>query len=293
VEFFEGKFRRAKLKTINTTSKTGRVCANLMNNPNPFVPKGSLLEQQSLRRSRLKIAVGCVLAVSICALVAMLIEGCKREAPDTEPPIDTNPPALEMSNTPPVAMDTNPPPPMPPPMAPSNTMVLPPPQPPIQQPPMEPAAASTYVVVSGDTLGRIAKTHGVTLKALEEANPGVDPKKLMPKQKLNIPAPTQSSDTTSAAPMAATSAGGETYLVKSCDTLSKIAREQGVKLKALREANPSVASTDHIKVGDKLTIPPKAETPAPVPVTDTTTAPVPPPSAPAPAPITPAPAPGH
>jgi LysM repeat protein len=264
-----------------------------MNNPNPFVPKGSLLEQQSLRRSRLKIAVGCVLAVSICALVAMLIEGCKREAPDTQPAIDTNqqPPVLEASNTTPV-IDTNPPP-IPPPMAPTNTMVVPPP---LQQPPpIEPAAASTYVVVSGDTLGKIAKTHGVTLKALEEANPGVEPKKLMPKQKLNIPAPTQSTETTSAAPMGATSAGGETYVVKSGDTLSKIAREHGVKLKALREANPSVASTDHIKVGDKLTIPPKAELPAPAPATDTTAAPVPPPSAPtpAPAPVTPAPAPGH
>ena len=44
-----------------------------MSNPNPFVPKGSLLEQQSHRRSRLKLAVFCVLAVSVTGLVAMLI----------------------------------------------------------------------------------------------------------------------------------------------------------------------------------------------------------------------------
>ena len=53
-----------------------------MSNPNPFVPKGSLLEQQSKRRSHLKIAVSCVLAVGIVGLLAMLIQGCKR---DTNP----------------------------------------------------------------------------------------------------------------------------------------------------------------------------------------------------------------
>ena len=56
-----------------------------MNNPNPFVPKGSLLEQQSQRRSRLKLAVFCVLAVSVTGLVAMLIQGCKREKPPENP----------------------------------------------------------------------------------------------------------------------------------------------------------------------------------------------------------------
>ena len=55
-----------------------------MNNPNPFVPKGSLLEQQSQRRSRLKLAVFCVLAVTVTGLVAMLIQGCKREKPSDE-----------------------------------------------------------------------------------------------------------------------------------------------------------------------------------------------------------------
>ena len=34
------------------------------------------------------------------------------------------------------------------------------------------AAATEYVVVKGDTLGKIAKKNGVTLKAIEAANPG-------------------------------------------------------------------------------------------------------------------------
>ena len=57
-----------------------------MNNPNPFVPKGSLLEQQNKRRTHLKLGVYCVLAVSCAGLMAMLIQGCtkpKDESPTT------------------------------------------------------------------------------------------------------------------------------------------------------------------------------------------------------------------
>jgi LysM repeat protein len=248
-----------------------------MNNPNPFVPKGSLLEQQSQRRSRLKIAVFCILAVSVTGLVAMLIQGCKRENPDNgggAPQIDTNQPALAMTN-PPAFTDTNPPQA---PMPPSNaTAMTQPPSPistvppvPPTAPPEQTAAAGTYEVVAGDTLGKIAKAHGVSLKALEGANPGVDPKKLHAKQKLNIPAATQSTEAT-AAPQAGTAGpgSGTEYVVKSGDTLTKIAKKNGVKVKDLRAANPKIASTDHIHVGDKLTIPAKTEAAAPATTTDT------------------------
>jgi LysM repeat protein len=175
------------------------------------------------------------------------------------------------------------------------------PMPPQQTPDQITGAASTYAVVAGDTLGKIAKAHGVTLKALETANPGVDPKKLKVKQSLNIPAPTVSAPATdvnsATAPSLGTS-GGESYVVKSGDTLSKIAKRHGVTLKALRAANASIASTDHIKVGDKLTIPAKAETAAPTSTTDTSATPMTPvaPQPNNPAPGTPAPsaaAPGH
>jgi LysM repeat protein len=273
-----------------------------MNNPNPFVPKGSLLEQQSLRRSRLKIAVGCVLAVSVLGLVAMLIQGCKREAPDTTaaaPQMDTNPPALDLSNSAPV--DTNLTAAMPPVPSPaSNSMTMPPPQPPpaaLTPPPTPPEAAAggtDYVVVSGDTLAKIAKAHGVTVKALEAANPGVEPKKLKIKQKLTIPGASPAADTGSAAAAAPGSAGGESYAVKSGDTLSKIAKRHGVSLKALKAANN--LTTDHIKVGDKLVIPAKGDTSSAstAPAPDNTVAPVMPPmTPPAPAAAPGAPAPAH
>ena len=41
---------------------------------------------------------------------------------------------------------------------------------------------------SGDTLGAIAKKNGVSIKAIEDANPGIDAKKLQIGHKLQIPA---------------------------------------------------------------------------------------------------------
>ena len=266
-----------------------------MNNPNPFVPKGSLLEQQSQRRSRLKLAVFCVLAVSVTGLVAMLIQGCKREKPTDE----TNPPAVDTNA---VAVDTNLPA-----MAVSNPPVVLPPvttNPPVVLPPVapvEPAAVggSEYVVVKGDSLAKIAKKNGVTLKALQAANPGVVPTKLKVGQKLVIPAggkPAVAGNAAAAAPVnSATGAvadAGQSYTVKSGDTLTKIAKKNGTTVKAIEAANG--LSTTKIKVGQKLKIPAKGEAAAPAapaaPVVDNTAAPALPPVS-APAPTTPAPAP--
>jgi LysM repeat protein len=44
-----------------------------------------------------------------------------------------------------------------------------------------------YAVKAGDTLNKIAKAHGVSLSALEAANPGVDSRRLKIGQKLAIP----------------------------------------------------------------------------------------------------------
>jgi len=271
-----------------------------MNNPNPFVPQGSLLEQQSQRRFRLKLAVSCVLTVCVGSLAVMLIQGCKREQPtdvgQTTPPVD-----LGASNSLPAGNPTTPPPDNSSnsfAAAPSNAVPTPPPVPVTPPPPVpapaEPTAGSEYVVAQGDSLAKIAKAQGVTLKALEAANPGVDPKKLKITQKLVIPAkaPESATVTPAAAVTGTAEAGGASYTVKSGDTLGKIAKKSGVTLKALRAANPKIASTDHIHVGDKLAIPAKAGTAAPAPAPEATAAPMMPPT-PAPAPTAPAPAPGH
>jgi LysM repeat protein len=269
-----------------------------MNNPNPFVPKGSLLDQQSKRQSRMKLAVFCVLAVSVTGLMAMLIQGCKREQPPTDttadntqspdtnnlPTVDTNLPSMEASNAP-VPMPSNQPPSM---------ATLPPPiQPPMTTPAPEPMTApestgAEYVVIKGDTLAKIAKKNGVSVRALEAANPSVQPTKLKVGQKLTLPAggSAVSSASAAAAPGMATDTGsGETvYTVKSGDTLSKIAKRNGVTVKALESANG--LSTTKIKVGQKLKIPGQAAAvsapaPAPVPV-ETAPAPATVPVAPSP-----------
>ena len=47
----------------------------------------------------------------------------------------------------------------------------------------------THLVVRGDTLASIARKQGISLIALEAANPSVNPKKLRAGQVLNLPAP--------------------------------------------------------------------------------------------------------
>jgi LysM repeat protein len=253
-----------------------------MNNPNPFVPKGSILELQSKRRSRLKLAVFCVLAVGVAGLSAMLIQGCKREQGDTTdmtaPTIDTNEMATPDTNPP--VLDTNPPvtPVYQPPIIPSNA--------PVVVPAVE-AAGTKYIVVAGDTLGKIARKNGVTLKALEAANPGIMPTKLKINQELTIPAATPNTMAPASSGMDSTSAMGEIYTVKNGDTLTRIARHYGTSVKAIQSANG--LTTTRIKVGQKLKIPGKGEAavpasepaatstpaavaPAPVPPPDTTPA---------------------
>ncbi len=53
--------------------------------------------------------------------------------------------------------------------------------------PSAPSPSTTYTVESGDTLGAIAKKLGVSLNALQQANPDVNPSKLKVGQKLNVP----------------------------------------------------------------------------------------------------------
>ena len=240
-----------------------------MNNPNPFVPQGSLLEEKNKTRSRVKLAVFCVVAINVLGLTALLMQGCKREqteAENNQPTVDTNlPPAVD-TNLPP-AVATNLPPALPPVATPT--------------PPAVPEGAATeYVVVKGDTFSGIAKKFGVSVKAIEAANPGVEPTKLKVGQKLSIPA--ASGNTAASAPTGMTSpgaaGGGEIYTVKSGDTLSRIAKTYGTTVKAIESENN--LTTTQIKVGQKLKIPAKAEAsaPAPAPAPETTPAPAPTPA---------------
>ncbi len=148
-------------------------------------------------------------------------------------------------------MNTNPPP-----VEASN----PPVQPPAVVPAVAPETAGTeYVVVKGDSLWKIAKKNGVTVKAIEAANPGIDPDRIKVGQKLSIPGATSAAGSaTDMAPSSSSGGGGEQiYIVKPGDTLSKIAKRNGTTIRAIESENG--LSTTHIKVGQKLKIPAKAE----------------------------------
>jgi len=243
-----------------------------MNNPSPLVPQGSLVEQKNKSRSRVKLAFFCVVGIHVVGLMVLLMQGCKREQPAPEP--DTTMPAMTDTNLPPV--DTN----LPPAAGETNMTA-----PPVVEVP--PPAVQEYIIQKGDSFYIIGKKLNVPWKAIQDANPNVNPSKLKIGEKIVIPAAAATPVAGGVAPGVAmptvAGVGDQPYVVKSGDTLTKIARAHGTTVKALRSANN--LTTDRIKVGDKLVIPAKAAAPAPVPVEPAT---VPPP-----APVTPAAPPGQ
>lgn len=137
------------------------------------------------------------------------------------------------------------------------------------------AAAGSYEVKSGDTIGKIANAHGVSMAALLKANNLTKESagKLKVGQKIVIPgksaaAPAKGDDKVSvkapaakgaeAAPAAAAKDSGNTYTVKAGDTVPKIAKSLNVKEADLKKANNlSDAATKQLKIGQKLVIPGK------------------------------------
>lgn len=121
-------------------------------------------------------------------------------------------------------------------------------------PPSKPAptGGSTYTVRSGDTLSSIAAHHGVSLAALEHANPQIkNPNRIYVGEKVHIPGKGGS------APSKPKPAPATTYTVRSGDTLSSIASHHGVSLSALEHANPQIKNPNKIYVGETIHIPGK------------------------------------
>jgi len=235
-----------------------------MNTPNPLVPQGTFPDNRG--RSHIRIAVFTILAVHIVLLGALLMAGCKKTAetdltdkgnsnsnyaPVAVPEV-TNPVVVATTNSSAI-LPSNPP-------STTATAILPPPD------LTPPSAGTDHVVVKGDSFYTLSKKYNVTMRAITEANPGVDSSKLKIGQKLKIPAASVASATS----LAHAAAGGndkgngaeQTYTVKSGDNLMKIAKAYSVSLKSLRSVN--ALKTDQIKVGQKLKIPSKASTTEPV-----------------------------
>ena len=115
---------------------------------------------------------------------------------------------------------------------------------------------TAYTVQRGDTLSRIARRFNTSVAAIQTANGIDDPRRLRPGQELVIPGDSAGTATTappSPAGGGAATGDGQTYTVRSGDTLSRIASRHGTTVAALREANG--ISGDTIYVGQELTLP--------------------------------------
>ncbi len=122
--------------------------------------------------------------------------------PPAQPPV-TLPPGLGPSNQPPTRPSAATPPQAPatatnraaPNLSGPAAYVVPSPAPPAgatnraPDSAAKPAPPRTHTMRKGETLGGLAKRYGVTLKALQTANPGLNPNRIPVGHKLNIPSP--------------------------------------------------------------------------------------------------------
>jgi LysM repeat protein len=245
-----------------------------MNTPNPLIPQGAL-ERHSKGKSTVRIAILTIVSIHAVFFTGLLMQGCRRD--DTKAgallaEATTNQTSTQLDSAyyptpqdlPPAApiQDSTPnsPPSVSNPAAyasesPSTTL-------PIPIPNESAAETKSYTIVRGDTLARIARANGVTVTALTRSNPGVEPSRLKPGQRLQIPASAAAASAASAAagigfaePAKSDLGVGDSHLytVKRGETLTRIAKAHGTTVRAIREANHM--RSDHLKVGQKLRLP--------------------------------------
>ncbi|HET9015090.1 MAG TPA: LysM peptidoglycan-binding domain-containing M23 family metallopeptidase [Thermomicrobiaceae bacterium] len=101
-----------------------------------------------------------------------------------------------------------------------------------------PQSSSSYTVVTGDNVHRIAARFGVTTQAIVDANNLANPNLILPGQRLNIPPATST----------------VTVTVKAGDTVNNLAAQYGVSSASIVSAN-QLANSNLILVGQKLSIP--------------------------------------
>ncbi|NTU76866.1 MAG: LysM peptidoglycan-binding domain-containing protein [Alphaproteobacteria bacterium] len=273
-----------------------------MNNEFSWTRLAELTSERRYFIMRTPVLVAVVVAVHAVAIGSVLfIQGCgtRKPAMVEPPPAPVMPPKQETRQAPefkpvfhpPVAVE------------PAPAMAV-------------PSEAKTYTVQNGDSLSKIAVRCGVSVREIMEVNNIKDANRIRIGQKLVLPdyatAPLSMPSVTSK-PKSKTkpkseipevaekvsAEGGSTYVVHSGDSISKIASRHGVKIAALRAANPKLKG-DKILIGQKLVIPGAASAThadaSPVPAAEFAPIPQAPiqpslqplPSVPAPAPAMPA-----
>lgn len=109
----------------------------------------------------------------------------------------------------------------------------------------------TYIVQSGDTLGRIAEQFGLSLSTILWSNGLTYTSTIQPGQELKI-----------------LPVDGVIYTVKSGDTLGRIARNYSIDVDTIMDEN-GLESANHLAIGDTLLLP-GGEPPSPVSTTRST-----------------------
>ena len=118
-------------------------------------------------------------------------------------------------------------------------------------------SAGVYAVAERDTLWSVAKRLGVSPETLAAANPGIDPRRLSIGQRLAVPAGVDAAQLAKAQerPVAASVAtAARTHSVAEGDNFWSVARQYGVSVAALTEANPGVDPT-RLRIGQGLAVP--------------------------------------
>ena len=239
----------------------------------------------------MKVSKVVLIVVALHVLVIggiFVFEGCARsKAPATESMADNESPAGDQTaaNAPAVAAPQAV-------EAPANTPNMVPPTA-TQAPtvaaapaPAPTAAARTYVVKKGDSLWKIAKAQGVSMGDLARVNNITKTSALKAGQKLQVPTVAKADSASTVTTASATPTTGEvssspttsdvsgqSYTVKSGDSLWKIARAQNVSVTALKQANS--LTSDGLKVGQKLHIPTATATAGATPTTPSNGSPQP------------------
>ena len=267
--------------------------------PNPLIPHGTFQAQAAKGASNVRVAVATIVAIHIVFFGGLLLQGCKRDAQtgqnaDAEtndvaaletnsslalPPLGTNLYYTSQSSLPTETGN-----PALPPLPESDPLLASPQQSsqspetlwqatnlssPLVSGSMQPGAVQggsqfsagmkEYTVVSGDSFWKIAKAHGTTLSAIRQANPNVDAARIQPGDKLMIPEGGAASTQSGTEAASSETAGGmKIYTVKSGDNLTRIANANNISISQLRAANG--LRTSRINVGQKLKIPPAAQT---------------------------------
>ncbi|PMD30661.1 carbohydrate-binding module family 50, partial [Hyaloscypha variabilis F] len=103
-----------------------------------------------------------------------------------------------------------------------------------------------YTIQPGDTFSSIAAKLGLTVAAIEAANPGVNPNDLQIGQVIQLAQP------------------ASTYTIVAGDTFTSIATRFGTSVAALEAANPGVNPND-LQIGQQINIPSSNSVPTPTP----------------------------